>query len=59
MTEEPKNKVAQISAYKAEQRKQLFRGYYLVIADIFESKKPEEIQFKTAQRLRNQIELIR
>ena len=60
MTQELQNKLEQKSAYKRAQEAQLFRAYYLVIADIFNTiGNPEPIQLSTASRLRNQIELIR
>ncbi|CAK0748735.1 hypothetical protein CCP3SC1AL1_1620008 [Gammaproteobacteria bacterium] len=60
------NRIAQVSAYKLEQRKNLFKAYYLVIADIFSNTpdatkhiEPSSTQYITAQRLQSQIELIR
>jgi hypothetical protein len=50
-----------VTAFRQEKKRQIFKAYYLVIADIFDTNDaiPTELQTKAASRLRTQIELIR
>lgn len=50
-----------LTAFKQEKKRQVFKAYYLVIADIFEGEDetPTELQTNAASRLKSQIELMR
>ena len=50
-----------VTAFRHEKKRQVFKAYYLVIADIFdgEDATPTELQIKAASRIKSQIELIR
>lgn len=49
------------TAFRQEKKRQIFKAYYLIIADMFDRKDatPTDLQTKAASRLKSQIELIR